>query len=125
MITEITINHVKELHPQLGEVGLNLTKDYMNLSFRAVEIKLIDEKELQELEGKYTDMENMFEKLINISADILTLLKGTVNTIVVPKDPIEFEKWEKFSSDYQLVVCHDAFVDIFISANEAINKGLE
>jgi hypothetical protein len=125
MTAEITIEQVKELYPQLGNVGLNLTTDYMNLALRVVELKLIEEKELLELEKKYVDLDNMFEKLLNISADILTLLKGMVNEIQIPKDPIEFEKWEKQSTDYLKVVCHDAFIDVFISTNEAINKGFK
>jgi hypothetical protein len=123
MITEITTEQVKELHPKLGDVGLKLTKEYMNLALQAIELKLIEEKELLELEKKYVDRDNVFEKLLNISADILTLLKGMVNDIKIPQDSSEYEEWEKHSADYSKVVCHDAFVDIFISSNEAINKG--
>lgn len=123
MITEITIEQVKELHPQLGAIGLKLTKEYMNLALQAVELKLIDKKGILELERKYVDRDNIFEQLLNISADILTLLKGMVNDIKIPEDPVEFEKWKKHSVDYFKVVCHDAFFDVFISSNEAINKG--
>ena len=125
MTTEITTEQVKEFHPKLGDLGLKLTKDYMNLALQAIELKLIEEKELVELEKKHVDIDNMFEKLLNISADVLTLLKGTVSEITIPQDPAEFEEWEKYSTDYPKVVCHDAFVDVFILASEAINKGSE
>lgn len=123
MIIEITTEQVKELHPTLGDKGVKLTKDYINLTLQAIELKLFDEKELHEIEKKYGDMDNMFEKIQNLSADILTLLKAIVNDIVIPKDPSEFKEWEKHSDEYLKVVCHDAFFDIFISTNEALNEG--
>jgi hypothetical protein len=124
-MTKITIEAVKKLYPHLGDAGLKLTKEYMNLAVLAVRLKLIDESEFQTLEEKYVDVDNMFEKLLNISADILTLLSGMVKNIKIPQDPVEFEKWEKDSVDYQKVVCHDAFVDVFLSANDAICKGFK
>ena len=124
-MTEITIEAVKKLYPHLEDAGLKLTKEYMNLAMVTARLKLIDENEFQTLEEKYVDVDNMFEKLLNISADILTLLSGMVKDIQIPQDPGEFEKWEKHSVDYQKVVCHDAFVDIFLSANDAITKGFK
>lgn len=121
-MTEITIEAVKKLYPHLGDVGINLTKGYMSLATLATELELIEEKELMMLAEKYVDVEDMFEKLLNISADILTLIKEIVKDIQIPQDSIEFEEWKKNSIDYKKVTCHDAFVDLFLSANEAIIK---
>ncbi len=125
MPTEITIHQVKERYPNLGETGVKLTHDYINLRAKALELKLIDKKELQEIESRYEGVEITIVKLQYLSADILTGLKNLVNEINVPKDSIEFEEWERSSEDYPKVACHDQFVDLFISSNEAASKGWE
>lgn len=123
MSVEITIEQIKECYPSLGEIGIKLTKDYINLIVKARELKLIEEKDLHEIEGRYEDMEITIEKLQYLSADILTLLKTLVNEIKVPEDSTEFEEWKKHSIEYPRVLCHDAFFDLFISSNEALSKG--
>lgn len=123
MLTEITTTEVKIRYPKLGEVGVKLTKDYIDLTVSALKIRLIEEKELQEIESRYKEMEHTIEKLQYLCADILTLLKTLVNEIKVPEDSIEFEEWKEHSMEYPKVVCHDAFFDIFILSNQALSKG--
>lgn len=122
-LSKIGIERLIERHPYLGEIGIKLTKDYIELSLKAVEIALIEEEELQEIESNYEEMESIIQRLQYLSADILTLLKTWVNEIKVPEDSIEFEEWKKHSTEYSKVVCYDAFVDLFISLNEALSKG--
>lgn len=123
MLSKISIEQVKERYPELGEIGIKLTQNYIDLILKAVEIKLIEEKELCEIEGRYEEMEDMIEKLQYLSTDILTLLKTWVNEINVPEDPIKFDEWKRHSAEYPKVVCYDAFVDLFISSNKALSKG--
>jgi hypothetical protein len=123
MLSKISIEQVKERYPGLGETGVKLTKEYIILAIKAVEIKLIEEKELCEIESRYEEMESGVQKLQYLSTDILTLLKTWVNEIKVPQDSIEFEEWKMYSIEYPKVICYDAFVDLFISLNEALSKG--
>lgn len=117
MSSKITIEQVKERCPALGEIGVKLAKDYIDLAAKAIEIKLIEENELHEIESRYEEMEITIEKLQCLSADILTLLKTLVNEIKVPEDSTEFEEWKRHSIEYPMVICHDAFFDLFISSN--------
>lgn len=122
MLSKISIEHLKERYPTLGETGVKLTKEYINLVVKAVETNLIEEEELHEIESRYEEVANIIEKLQYISADILTSLKTWVNEINVPEDPVEFEEWERHSTEYPKVVCYDAFVDLFISSNQTLSK---
>lgn len=123
MISKISIEQVKERYPILGEIGVELIKKYIILAEKAVEIKLIQEKDLREIESRYEEMESVIQKLQYFSADILTSLKTWVNEIKVPEDSIELEEWKKHSTEYPKVVCYDAFVDLFISANKVLSEG--
>lgn len=125
MRLEITLEQVKERYPALGEIGIKLTRDYINLTVQAVELKLIEEKELHEIESRYEETNYSIERLHYLSADILSLLKTLMSEVQVPEDSIEFEEWKKHSIEYPRVLCHDGFFDLFISSNEALSKDWE
>ncbi len=120
-----TIEELKKQYPDLGEIGLKITCEYINLSRQAIHLKLMEQAELDDIENRYLEMSNLFEKLQLQTADILNLLKEAFIDIKIPEDKLEFEEWKKNSKDYPKIICHDSFFDVFLSINEALREGLE